>query len=285
MLFNGLFEKLEKEMAAYTLIDTSKLTGNGKRLYTTRKNLFSLVKRASELIENRNPDTLSAVERLELVSIIKAAFHESGKIEGLFSVDSSAAGCEFCQTMQKIKGSICETCYAMGKREQMKEATQVRHKLNMIILSRVSFTVDELRTLGIYGATRINEDGDIVNVIHAENILRLTIAFRVYRFGFWYKNRFAVKQAYINFGADTKEKRKAMFPNVTMVLSSVMIDKPAEGDFTTDIVFTCYSSDELYLQAIASGAHPCNGKKCKACGFHCYQEGAAGSVAEKVRKV
>lgn len=61
------------------------------------------------LTPDRDPETLTAIERLELLHIYQASYHDGGKIEGCTSCDASAHGCEFCA---KMRAAITEALAA-----------------------------------------------------------------------------------------------------------------------------------------------------------------------------
>lgn len=214
-------------------------------------------------------ENLSAAERLALLSLVNVAYHSSGKIEEIFSIDSTAA-CEFCQRMRAAGAEnelmICAWCYAAA--DAWKEAAWRTHKLNALILSTVLFTVDELKNLAIPGRLcRMNEDGDTVNTTMGRNYLRIFAAHPVTCFGYWYKNAPAVAEA---LQAEGYTDRAALPENVRFIHSSALIGFPAAPTWFDDGIFTVYPDAETTAAAIAAGSWACNGRKCSACGFHCY---------------
>ena len=258
------------------------MTSNEKRLVTMRENLEKLETRAAELLEKG--DAMSAAERLELLSFVNISYHTSGKIEGAASIDSTAY-CGFCEKMRNAAECnaliICGMCYAYA--ESWKEAARRRHQLNARILSSVLFKKTELAKLAIPSAVcRINEDGDIVNATHARNVLRIIATHKGSYFGFWYKNAAAVAAGLEAEGIETTEDKPR---NACFVQSSILIGFPAIPMWFTDIVFTVYPDKETTLQAIAKGAHECNGRKCENCGWNCYHASAIRRVSGNVQHV
>lgn len=241
---------------------------NEKRLATMRENLAKLETRADELLNLG--DNMTAAQRLELLHLVNVAYHNSGKINGVFSVDSCAA-CEFCRKMIQAAAlnvlMICGACYAAA--DSWKEAAWRRHKLNARIFSAVLFTVDELRTLPLQAArlVRFNEDGDTTCETMGRNYLRLAAAFPSARFGYWYKNAPAVEAALHAEGIHTRD----MLPeNVRFIHSSALIGFTARALWFDDCIFTVYPDKETTENAIAAGAWECNGRKCRECGYNCY---------------
>lgn len=239
------------------------------------ENDFAIVKAILE------KPVISAADRMVLLSIYKAAYHESGKIEGITSYDSSATNCEFCAGMRKAAESnpahICRYCYDFAQEHSFKGANVVnRHSLNMLIMSEVEFTREELATVNASYINRVNSSGDTPNVIYAKNMLNIAYSHAACKFGYWAKNTAAVIAACDEIGKPA---------NVTLVQSSPIIGKPAKLAKYFDVVFTVYATKEGVENAIAEGAKECNGKKCKDCGFKCYLNGwnPGDNIAEYLR--
>lgn len=239
------------------------------------ENDFAIVKAILE------KPVINAADRMVLLSIYKAAYHESGKIEGITSYDSSATNCDFCAGMRKAAESnpahICRYCYDYAQEHSFKGANVInRHSLNMLIMSSVEFTREELATINASYINRVNSSGDTPNVIYAKNMLNIAYSHPACKFGYWAKNTAAVIAACDEIGKPE---------NVTLVQSSPIIGKPAKLAKYFDIVFTVYATKEGVEKAIAEGAKECNGKKCKECGYKCYLNGwnAGDNIAEYLR--
>ena len=239
-----------------------------KRLASMRANLAALEKAAADILEKG--DSLTEADRRALLRLVNVAFHDSGKIEGIYSVDSTAS-CEFCARMIHAALDnilmICGCCYAAA--DAWKEAAWRRHQLNARILSTVLFTADELATLAIGELCRFNEDGDTVNETMARNYLRIIASHPATRFGYWYKNAPAVAAGLAAEGITTRD---ALPDNVRFIHSSALIGFPARECWFDDGIFTVYPDADTTLAAVAAGAHECNGRKCRstACGAYCY---------------
>lgn len=243
-----------------------KMERNEKRIAKMRENLEKLENKAETILAKEN---LTAFDRFELLGLLNIAYHDSGKIEDIASIDGTSA-CAFCDQMRKNAENnclmVCGYCYAWA--DKWKEASFRRHKLNAKILSSVLFTEEELKTLAIPSMLcRINEDGDIVNYIHAQNILKIQKTHEYIKFGYWFKNAPAVAQALKNEGITEKSQ---LPKNVVFVQSSLLIGFPASPAWFTDCIFTVYPDKATTETAIINGAYECNGRKCKTCGFNCY---------------
>ena len=226
-------------------------------------------------------ENLTAFDRARLLQIYKVAYHESGKIELIYSLDSSATNCDFCIKMRKAAETnpdlICGFCYDF-KQEQYRKEVLNRHSLNLLIMSKIEFTVEELATLPGIGLARVNSSGDAENVIYAKNMLRYAISRgNLAKVAVWSKNVLAYIKAIDEIGKPE---------NVILIQSSPFINKPVTRAKYFDYVFTVYSDADAVRAAIEAGACECNGKKCKDCGFKCYlgawEPGA--NIAEFLRK-
>ena len=228
-------------------------------------------------------EKLADFERFALLQMVGVSYHDSGKIAGIASVDSSARGCEFCAKMQaaaaslKAKGCddhICGHCYATRGRFLLADITD-RHSLTMAILSMVEFSIDDFKMLGLTGLVRIHSDGDVRNDLHALNLLRMVIASPFARVTWWGKNVMPIIHACDALGKPD---------NLTLIASSVMIGHKMRLPRYFDYTFTAYRKEQV-AAALAAGSVPCNGQKCAACGFRCYLRGwAVGSdICETLR--
>jgi len=210
-------------------------------------------------------DNISIADRYTLINIYNVAFHESGKIEGISSLDSSATNCAFCKACRAAANGdndhICTHCYDMTQ-EAYRFAALNRHTLNMLIMQTVEFSIEELRMLPASGIVRVNSSGDAPNKTYALNMLRYAIAHDSANVAVWTKNHIVYIQAIKEIGYKPA--------NVILIKSSRYINKPEKLPEFFDYVFTVYNNKTAVEEAIKNGAMACNGKKCMECGFSCY---------------
>ena len=144
-------------------------------------------------------DAITHDDRIKLLSVYQISWHDSGKIEGTYSLDSSCNGCEFCAKMraaaEKDNTIICGRCYDY-KQETYRTNVKLRHSLNLRIMSSVEFTLEEMAMLPASLIVRINSSGDIENATHARNMVRYAITHKAAHVGFWGKNRPAIETAF-----------------------------------------------------------------------------------------
>lgn len=224
-------------------------------------------------------ENLTSDDKLALLKIYSVAYHKSGKIEGIFSFDSTATNCEFCQKMRKLAEKnpqiICGKCYDL-KQERFKINALARHTLNLLIMENVDFSIDELKALAVSGLVRVNSSGDSSNDTYAANMIKLAHALvDTARVTIWTKNDPGYTKACDKYG---KPK------NLVLIKSSTIIGEPCALPRHFDYVFTVYFTIEGIKTALAAGACECNGKKCKVCGYKCYYGTWKGSnIAEVLR--
>lgn len=220
----------------------------------------------SEIIERGE---FTQADKTTLLQILQVSYHDSGKIEGLSSIDGSAVNCEFCKGMQTAAETdptiVCGGCYAKAL-DEYRVSAEARHWLNQRILSAVLFTVEELRN--VYAPSlrvRFNSDGDFSGSVQAINSVRFCKAHPENRIAIWTKNLPAIRTAIEQEGKPA---------NLKIVYSSCRLEEARVDLFELypwiDYVFTVYATKEATKEAIANGANECNGRKCRECGFRCY---------------
>lgn len=213
----------------------------------------------------KDPYSVTHSEALLALSCYHCAIHDKGKIENIMSLDSACGGCTFCHNMRAAAENnpdiICGRCYDAAQ-EKYRIGMYWRHAMNLLIMSTILFSVDELTFLPAAELIRINSSGDIENVTHARNMIRYAKAHPAARVALWAKNIAAVKKAF-----DIEGKPQ----NMIFVFSSYFINKPIKRPEYADYVFTVYNDKNAVNAALASGAMECNGKKCKDCGYKCYR--------------
>ena len=243
--------------------------------------LGKIEKDAIEIKSILEKEEITTADRFTLLRLYNVAYHESGKIEEIFSLDSSAHSCAFCEKMREYAKThsdcICGYCYDW-KQEQYKIASLARHTLNMIIMSEVEFGVEELAMLPGSGDVRVNSSGDATNETYAGNMIKYAIAHPFANVTAWSKNAIAYIKACKKYGKPE---------NLTLIYSSPFLNKIVPLPMFFDLLFVVFTSEEEVKKAIETGAGECNGKKCKDCGKKCYNKAWMNSgvkvIAEIVR--
>ena len=232
-----------------------------------------------------NKEEITESDRMQLIAILQAPYHESGKIEGIQSIDSSAHNCTFCNQMRASKNPdlICHACYDY-KLESFRENMKNRHGLQLKILSSVLFTGEELACLPIYtDKFRLDSCGDIENTTQARNYLRICKSHVRTTFTLWTKNLVAIRKAL--------ELENGKPENLIIIFSDPIINGCGKNDTIfkafpwIDYIFMVARKDDVQ-SFLDMGMNECNGKKCKDCGYKCYIRNAWENhtvIVEKLR--
>lgn len=204
-------------------------------------------------------------DRITLLSIYSIAYHNDGKIQGCSSADSTANNCVFCKTMRKaavaIENHICNKCYDIRQENYKNVSVLNRHSLNLLIMSSLEFSENELKHVhGITNLFRVNSSGDIENVTHALNMLRLIKVNPQANAAIWSKN---VPDMISALQIEKKPE------NCILIQSDYLINGNTPKHPAFDYIFRVYTKDKIAV-AIQSGMSECNGKKCMECGYKCY---------------
>lgn len=248
------------------------------RTMKARENQKKRLEHVREVIKRANAGEIMA--RYEIIMILSKAFsyHDSGKIEGLTSLDTACANNDFCHLMQESDAPemICKYCYTRS----FWETATAAHYITGLILSEVTLTEEEAAAVAVPALMiRFNCDGELINQIHAANLLRIAKTHPVPTFTIWTKRPGILNAVIKTYGKPA---------NLVCGISSPMINVPFRDVFTwCDFVFTVYTPRGME-EALARGEFPCNGRKCMECRFRCYQRHDASNgpvfIAEALRR-
>jgi len=196
------------------------------------------------------------------------------KMAGIQSISTSVLENPICQERRKIPGTVCQKCYAQhlcSYRKSLKDCLTRNFSLltnNLITEREAMRVVFDTR----YG--RIESFGDVANVTHARNYIRIIRANPETDFAIWSKNAGIWKQA---FDMDGKPL------NTTFVLSSLKVNEvdivPDGMREYVDHVFTVWDKEHYVYAGTPS---ECAGIQCKTC-LKCYRRGTAFEINEKLR--
>ena len=184
----------------------------------------------------------------------------SGKMKGIRSIGTSCADNPHCLKRRQDGYSVCSKCYAatyMKMRKAFKEHLSDNAKIltSTLIEGREVPTTNDL----IY---RFESFGDLYNVTHLKNYIKIVERNPYTTFGLWTKNIWILDEV---FNKEGIEKPK----NLSIVVSSPLLNKPLELDrekyWMVDHIFTVY--DKKFIEAnnvdINCGARNCLG--CRKC--------------------
>lgn len=193
--------------------------------------------------------------------VIKQIFisHPLGKMKGIPTITTSMLCNPVCAQRSKDTTSICSHCYAQRGLKTYKAARE-RYADNTEILSSHDLEIYELPILNSRIA-RFESHGDLVNVTHAKNYIRIARANPWCTIALWTKNAAFMDKAIKELGKPD---------NLICIFSSDHLNKVSD-DFKkydwVDKVFTVY--DKHYIKENDVDIN-CGARNCLTC-HKCYE--------------
>ena len=203
-----------------------------------------------------------------------------GKMEGIWSLSTSCTSNPLCQKYHKIKGSICEKCYAHTLME-MRKGLEKKGERNAEILTKekvvfLKGTPDIPSKIKYF---RFEAFGDVQNETQLMNYLMIACSNNDTRFALFTKNYKLILDFF---------RGEVFVPkNLTVVVSSLFINKPIRSEVFYKTcrgfapgqlkVFTVY--DYKYLKEHPSVAINCGSRSCLKCG-KCYERNTIVAIKE-----
>ena len=200
-------------------------------------------------------------------SVIKVS-KMSGKLEGFRAINFSPLESSFCQSMSKIDGSICQSCYSVKMCKSYRKKAEPVWAKNAQLL-RQELEDNELPRFKEGEYVRFLGHGDMDDIQQMRNFCRIAELNENTYFSMWTKNTALVYEAQIH-GWIPK--------NLKVIQSSIFVGIDAElEDHFFSAVFTVFNSKG----EIPEGHHLCHGQKCRDCMF-CYSK-PRGYIGEVLR--
>lgn len=202
---------------------------------------------------------------------IHITLNHRGKMTGMYSVSTCCFCNERCPRNAKIKGSVCEKCFAM---RQMKHFTSMKDPLvqNYKILTSEIIEWDDLPIINaLY--FRIESFGDVANVTQCINYMHLIQKNPGVFFAWWSKNMDIINEMFKETGYEKPA-------NVNFIESSLFLDKAKRPSYWfVDKVFTVFNPETIKERDININ---CGAKSCLKCGL-CYHKNDVVYVNEKCK--
>lgn len=209
-------------------------------------------------------------------SPLELCTNHTGKMEGMVSLSTNCANNPCCQRNCKIKGSICEHCYAQTMMKMYK-ALGERTDRNTTELTTRELAWSELPVVNA-SIFRFEAFGDLHNETHLINYIHIAEKNPNTRFTLWSKNYPVVLNYF---------KTHKCPSNFTMIISSMFINKVQDltpfkntGAFAPGQlkVFTVF--DENYIKANSATLKiNCGSRYCLGCRL-CYDKNEVEEVNE-----
>lgn len=207
--------------------------------------------------------------------MIKITKKMSGKMEGMLSLNTSCLTNPNCQAFSKIKGSICQKCYANKLLSYRQNVSECFEQNAFELTTRVLESEEINKFFKFYNILffRFEAFGDLINDIQLKNYINISKANKNVKFALWTKNINLINEVF----SKIKQPR-----NLQLVLSSLYINKKLDESLIkapiTYKVFTVY--DENFINNNIN--INCGSKKCALCGI-CYKNNSIKYINEKLK--
>jgi hypothetical protein len=175
----------------------------------------------------------------------------SGKLAGIISINTPTSTNPFCQAMQK-KDSVCKSCYAQ-RYEKLRPNIVEAFKRNLFLSER-ELLPQEIPAINKQIA-RFASYGELINMMHFINLLRIALANPRTIFTLWTK-RYRIVQRVLNVLGKPD--------NLILIYSSPIVGKVSALPKGFDKVFTAFARGSDMTDINCHGS--CN--TCRLCYSH-----------------
>lgn len=185
----------------------------------------------------------------------------TGKMENMISISTSCKENEFCKSMQQIKGSICEKCYAKTQLNYQ-PSTANKYAQSTLDLTLRLLNFEEIPSIdSVTGTCRLEAFGELNNTIQVLNYFNICEKNPDINFSVWTKRPDLINEVINILGHQKPE-------NLNIIWSTLMINgSPAIGKYNfVDGYFTVYTPEYAQQHNIKIN---CGGRKCVDC-LECY---------------
>lgn len=208
---------------------------------------------------------------MEAIYGIHFTVKHTGKMAGMLSLSTSVIDNPICKARSKVKGSICEKCFAMNMMNRYDERFHNAFKRNTEILTSQLIPVKEWPIVNA-SIFRLEAFGDLQNWLQVENYFNFARRNPKTIFALWTKN-----PEFINECIESGAKKPK---NLIIIQSSCFINKQdaAKYDFV-DKVFTVY--DKPYIKENQVDIN-CGARNCNTC-RRCYSKRTGKEIREQLK--
>jgi len=187
----------------------------------------------------------------------------SGKMEKIPSLSTSPMNNPNCIKNRKVKGSICQKCYAVAGCKMYTNLDKMLIQNGEILKDKID--TSEIKVNTIY--YRFESHGDLINTNHLDNLVNIAINNPYTRFALWTKH-YKITEKYF----DTHDKPG----NLQLQYSSLKINHQLNiNKFKhCDRIFTVYDKETAKTKDIN-----CGSRDCFSCGL-CYNKNKVQYINE-----
>lgn len=207
---------------------------------------------------------------------VRFCMDHTGKMAGMISLSTSVLENPNCQKRAKIKGSICEKCFAATMAKRYGKGFQDKYKKNTEVLTTTVIPKNEWPEVNaLY--FRLESFGDLNNSIQVMNYFNLASRNPKTVFALWTKNPRFIAEA---ITAGYKKPK-----NLIIIYSSPMLNAKVNAEKLLGIypfidkVFTVYDGKTVVNENIEIN---CGARNCFTCG-KCYSKRTTKEIREKLK--
>lgn len=197
---------------------------------------------------------------IEGIKKLHITTNHTGKMLGINSISTSCKLNKRCANNAKVKGSICEKCYAQ-RLVAFRESLRDHLDNNFELLTKCVIPEEDLPVINA-NYFRIEAFGDLANTTQAINYLNLIRKNPHTFFAWWTKNPDFIEKAFKKTGYEKPA-------NCNILQSALMINKPIKKRYWfIDKIFTVFNKKYIKENGIEIN---CGARSCLKC-HKCYEK-------------
>ena len=190
----------------------------------------------------------------------------SGKLGRVPAINTNTLTNPFCQRMQRCPGSICAQCYSQSMLSGYRRNCAPAFERNSNRLSESDLSESQLPRIRRNDIARFHAHGELINLRHMVNLLRIARKNPRVTFGFWTKRRDIVGRFF--------RSGRTLPANVVLIYSNPRVDQPCALPQHFHKVLSVVTRD--------TGNVNCGARRCDTC-RRCYRRDGETQVVELIK--
>ena len=194
----------------------------------------------------------------------------TGKLDGFKAISSNTITNPYCikQNASGDSSNICTKCYSNIMLKSYRKNMQASLERNSQALANSVLPLDQLPIV-LDAFFRFNAHGELINEIHLQNLVNITIKNPSCNFALWTKQNGIIRKYFDNNPKPSNLILIYSNPKISTILAKI----PKHFDKTFNNVLETEYQDQ----------QNCTGQQCKTC-LLCYKHNGINTIVEKVKK-
>lgn len=194
----------------------------------------------------------------------------TGKLDGFKAISSNTITNPYCikQNASGDSSNICTKCYSNIMLKSYRKNMQASLERNSQALANSVLPLDQLPIV-LDAFFRFNAHGELINEIHLQNLVNITIKNPSCNFALWTKQNGIIRKYFDNNSKPSNLILIYSNPKISTILAKI----PKHFDKTFNNVLEIEYQDQ----------QNCTGQQCKTC-LLCYKHNGINTIVEKVKK-